>query len=70
MLSSTLKNKQGQQGPEGRRGQAGEDGQGMDEAFVEDPQHDVDDQNGQDQQEPQALSWRIERPGPFPGNWW
>ena len=51
---------QGQQGPDPGGGQPREDGQGVDEAFVEDAQDQIDDQDGHDQQEPQALHGRLE----------
>ena len=42
---------QRQQRAEARRGQPRQNRQGVDEAFIENPQHDVDDQDGHHQQD-------------------
>ena len=55
-----MKEHQGQQGPHPGGRQAREDGHGVDEALVEDAQDHVDDQDGHDQQEPQALHGGLE----------
>ena len=51
---------QGEQGPQPRRGQPGQDGQGVDEALVEDAEHQIDHQHGHQEQEPLALERRLE----------
>jgi hypothetical protein len=51
---------QGQQGAEAGGGQAGKNGQGVDEALVEDAEHDVDHQDRDQQQDAQALERGLE----------
>ena len=48
------------QGAKAGRGQAGEDRNGVDETFVKNTQHDIDDKNRQHDQQPQAGERRLE----------
>ena len=47
--------KQGDERPETGRREAGQNGEGMDIALVEDPQHDVDHQDGHDEEQREPL---------------
>ena len=55
MLRSMRKGSSVSNAPEPGEGQGGQDGQRMDETFVEDAQHQIDDQDGHDEQQPQSL---------------
>ena len=48
---------------EARRGQAGKNGQGMDETFVQNAQHQIDDHNGQHQQPAHARERALKSLG-------
>ena len=54
------KDKEGEKAAEKSRRQRAHDGEGMDEAFVEDAEDNVDDNQGEDQEIFKALEGRLE----------
>jgi hypothetical protein len=63
-----MEDQQREQRAEDRRGQAGENRDGVNEALIQHAQHDIDHQDGHDQQDREVLEGASETPSRFPGS--